>query len=330
MTDETVPGEFGRLKRAFLRLSDLPAVKYLKWSRYTKGAYKKMWKGLLKSLKGIAYIMILLYSVREIPDLPLGMGVLVILIGLKGVYNVARGIQMSRKARSMAEKSKGPRDERRWRYFMLWTHSTVLIALVSLSFLFIVEHFKAPQVIRGDHPWYMWPFIYTAIWIVWSVVTRSMVIGGARAFKVGDRLAKVHHDRKMLADVIGKDRNGRFILASVYVPLFGLAFMVILIIFAKVLLRFLLEKVFEIENATSIGEEMTRMAFGSGFTLSDIDPFFGTWFGPLILYLVVVFLICVFAYLRSFAMIRANYRNRFHSHLGRRIVLANELKKQFK
>ena len=91
------------------KLGEFPLVRYWRWSRYTKGAYKNMWKGLLKTLKGIAYILILLYSVNEIPDISLGMGVLVILIGLKGVFNLARGLHLTLKARRMAEKSRGER-----------------------------------------------------------------------------------------------------------------------------------------------------------------------------------------------------------------------------
>lgn len=330
MTDAIKNGKYEQLKRDTSRLRELPLVKYLMWSRYTKGAYKKMWKGLLKSLKGIAYILILLYSVPEITQLPLGMGVLVVIIGAKGVLNLARGIYLSLRARSMAGKSRGERVDRRWQYYMLWTHSTVLIVIVSLSFLFIIEHFKAPQVIRGDKPWYIWPIVYFAIWVVWSLVTRSMVLGGARAFKVGDRLAKVQHDRKMLKEVPAEGKGRRILLATVYVPLIGLAVMIFLVILLKVLLRFLLKTIFDIEQATSIGEEIARISLGTGFSLSDISSLFGTWYGPLLLYFVVIVLICFFAYLRSFAMIRAEYRDRFHSHLGKRIMLAEEMGKQWK
>ncbi|MBN1538781.1 MAG: hypothetical protein JW939_01450 [Candidatus Thermoplasmatota archaeon] len=330
MTDAIKHGRYEELKRDISRLGEFPIIRYLMWSRYTKGAYKKMWKGLLKSLKGIAYILIFLYSVKEITRLPLGMGLLVLIIGSRGVLNLARGIYLSLRARSMAGKSRGERVERRWKYYMLWTHSTVLIAIMSLSFLLIIEQIKAPQVIRGDKPWYIWPFVYLGIWVIWSLVTRSMVLGGARAFKVGDRLAKVQHDRKMLNKVPGEGKGRRILLATVYVPLIGLAVMLFLVILLKVLLRFLLKTIFDIEQATSIGEEIARLVLGTGFSLSDISSLLGTWYGPLLLYLVVIVLICFFAYLRSFAMIRAAYRDGFHSHLGKRIMLAEEMGKLWK
>ena len=317
-------------RKGFSRFGELPLVRYWKWSRYTKGAYKNMWKGLLKTLKGIAYVLILLYSVRMIPDIPVGMGVLVILIGLKGAFNLARGLHLSLKARRMAEKSRGKRGKRSWKYFLLWTNSTYMIAIISLSFLFIVEHLKAPQEIRGDQPWYIWPLIYFGVWLIWSVAARSMILGGARAFKVGDRLAKVHHDQMMLREALGDNKKKKMILATGYVPLIGLAFMIFLIILLKMLLRFILKAAFDMEMAKSIGENIIRLVFGPDLSLSDLSPFFGTWYGPLVLYVAVVFLICLFAYLRSFAMIRAGYRDRFHSHLGKRFKLFKELRKSSK
>ncbi|MGA1819399.1 MAG: hypothetical protein ACMUHU_00155 [Thermoplasmatota archaeon] len=327
MKDYPDQGSEPTARKGFSRFGELPLVRYWKWSRYTKGSYRNMWKGLLKTLKGIAYILILLYSVAMIPDIPPGMGVLVILIGLKGAFNLARGIQLSVKARRMAEKSRGEKGKRSWKYFLLWTNSTYMIAIISLSFLFIVEHLKAPQEIRGDQPWYIWPAIYLGVWLVWSIVARSMVLGGARAFKVGDRLAKVHHDQMMLRKVLGDSAKRKVLLATGYVPLIGLAFMIFLIILLKMLLRYILKAAFDIDSATSIGESIIRLAFGPDLSLLDLSPFFGTWIGPLVLYVVVVFLICLFAYLRSFAMIRAEYGDRFHSHLGKRFKLFRELRR---
>jgi hypothetical protein len=158
-----------------------------------------------------------------------------------------------------------------------------------------------------------------------------MVLGGARAFKVGDRLARLQHDRALFKRTKGwKRRKRRFVLLAGYLPIIGLAFMVLLIVILKLLLRFLMKAAFDIDGAISIGEEALRMAFGSGHTLGDLHSFFATWYGPLILYLGVIVLIGIFSNLRTRAIIRSHYWEGYRSHMGQRIELASEMKKRWK
>jgi hypothetical protein len=331
MQDAASQGEYLRLKKNISRLGELPVVRYLRWSRYTKGIYKNTFKGLLKSLKGVAFLLVLLASAREIPYLPLGMGLIVILLGLKGIFNLARGLDLMIKVRKMAKKVRGERVNRKWRYILLWTNMTFLIILLSSTFLFTIERLSAPQEIRGDQEWYVWPFIYLGMFIIWSIIARSMVLGGARAFKVGDRLARVQHDRALFKKTNGwKQSKKKFVLLAGYVPVIGLAFMLFLIVLLKLLLRFLMKLAFDIDKATSIGEEGLRLAFGRGTAMNDLHPFFGTWYGPLILYLGVIILIGVFSNLRTRAIIRSYHLESYHSHMGQRIKLAKELKKNWK
>jgi hypothetical protein len=168
------------------------------------------------------------------------------------------------------------------------------------------------------------------MFIIWSIIARSMVLGGARAFKVGDRLARVQHDRALFKKTEDWGRSKKkFVLMAGYVPVVGLAFMVFLIVVLKLLLRFLMKLAFDIDGATSIGEEGIRLAFGSGFAMGDLHSFFETWFGPLILYLGVITLIGVFSNLRTRAIIRS-HQDRYHSHMGQRIKLAKDLRGKWK
>lgn len=331
MGDAASQGEFYRLKKNLRRLGDIPVVRYIRWSRNMKAAYKSAFKGLLRSLKGIAFLLVLLASAKEIPNIPLGMGVIIILLGLLGILNISRGINLMFKARRSSKRSREERKDEKWRYVLLWTNMTFLIALVSVTFLFIIERLSAPQEIRGDQPWYIWPFLYLGMFIIWSIVARSMVLGGARAFKVGDKLARVQHDRDLFKKTEDwKKRKRRFVLLAGYLPVLGLAFVVFLIALLKLLLRFLMELVYDIDSATSIGEEIIRIAFGRGLSLGDISSFFTTWYGPLLLYTGVIFLIGIFSNLRTRAMIWSQDRDRYYSHMGRRIKLAKEIKKNWK
>jgi hypothetical protein len=164
--------------------------------------------------------------------------------------------------------------------------------------------------------------------ILWSVTVRSMLLGGARAFKVGDKLARVRHDRKLISRMDGERKIGlKALLLTSYIPVIGLMFMIAMISLLKLLLRWLLEVVFDISTASSIGEELLRVTAGAGLSLSDLSPFFATWFGPILFYIIVVTLICIFSNLRTRAMLSTHYQETFQSSMGRRIDLVKELKR---
>jgi hypothetical protein len=216
-----------------------------------------------------------------------------------------------------------------WKYYFAWTNTSFLIILLSSSFLFITEHLSAPHDIGGDLPWFVWPFVYLGMFILWSVTVRSMLLGGARAFKVGDRLARVRHDRKLISRMESERKKGLIaLLLTSYIPVIGLMFMIVMISLLKLLLRWLLEVVFDISTASSIGEELLRVTAGSGLSLSDLSPFFATWFGPLIFYIGIVTLIGIFSNLRTRAMLSTHYQETFQSSMGRRIDLVKELKRK--
>lgn len=331
MEDATEHGGSMRFNRKSSMFGEIPLLRYLRWSHYTRGIYKNTFKGLLKTLKGLAFLLVLIASAKDIPHIPVGMGLVVIFLGLKGVYNVARGLALMIKARKMVKKVRGERAQRKWRYILLWTNMTFLIGLLSVSFLFIVERLSAPQEIRGSQEWYIWPFIYLGMYILWSITARSLVLGGARAFKIGDRLARIQHDRALFKKTEGWKQSGdRLVLMAGYIPVIGLAFMVFFIVLLKLFLRLLMKLAFDIEWATSIGEEGLRLAFGGGLSLGDLHPFFTTWLGPLVLYAGVILLIGVFSNLRTRAIIRSHQKDSYHSHMGRRITMAKDIKGKWK
>jgi len=304
-----------------------PAFRYWKMSRYTKRSYRKMFKGLLLSLKGLAYLLILVSALSEIGDIPVSMVIISVLIGLKGVYNLIRGSYLMIRARFLGKRSRGERGKRLWKYYFAWTNTTFLIILLSLSFLFITEQLSPPHEIGGYLEWFVWPFIYLGMIVLWSVTVRSMLLGGARAFKVGDRLARVRHDRRLIYRLGGKSRKGLIaLLLTSYIPVLGLVFMIALISLLKLLLRWLLEVVFDLPTAGSIGEELLEVTAGAGLSLSDLSPFFASWYGPILFYISVVSLIVVFSNLRTRAMLSTHYQETFQSSMGRRIGLVKELK----
>jgi len=331
MTDPASQGEFKRFKKNFRRLGEIPVIRYVRWSRDMKTAYKRTFKGLLKTLKGLAFILVILASAMHIPEIPPGMGLVIILLGFLGIVNFARGINLMIRARRSAKRSREETGHRKKRYVLLWTNMTFLIAIVSITFLFIIERLSAPQELRGDQKWFVWPVVYLGMFIIWSIVARSMVLCGARAFKVGDRLARVQHDRRLFKKKEDwKKKKRRFVLFAGYLPVIGLSFIVLLIVSLKLLLRFLMELAFDIEGVTSIGEETIRVAIGNGYSLGDISGFFTTWYGPLILYIGVIMLIGVFSNLRTKAMIWSQGTDRYYSHMGKRITLAKDLRKSLK
>ncbi|MGA1848059.1 MAG: hypothetical protein ACMUHB_01840 [Thermoplasmatota archaeon] len=321
------PGWYVRLRKDTRSLWDHPAFRYWKMERYTKRSYRKMFKGLLLCLKGLAYVLIMVSALGEFGEIPVFMLIISVLMGLKGIYNLIKGSYLMIRARILGKRSRGKRGKRLWKYYFAWTNTSFLIILVSLSFLFITEHLSAPHDIGGNLPWFVWPFVYLGMFILWSVTVRSMLLGGARAFKVGDKMARVRHDRKLISRMDGERRKGLVaLLLTSYIPVIGLVFMIGLISLLKLLLRWLLEVVFDISTASSIGEELLRVTAGAGLSLSDLSPFFATWFGPILFYILMVALIGIFSNLRTRAMLSTHYQETFQSSMGRRIGLVNELR----
>ncbi len=313
------------IQREAGRIKENPLFRYLRWSRYAKRSHKKMFKGILLSLKGLAYILILMASLGVILDIPTGMTVVIILLGLRGAYNLARGAYLMIAANRIARKARGKGEDKKWRYFLLWTNTTSLIVLLSFSFLFITEQLQAPQDIAGDQKWYVWPFIYLGLFIIWSVTVRSLILGGARSFRVGGDLAKIRHDRRLLKAGDGKGKKGQaFLLLTGYLPLVGLFFMLVMISLLKVLLRYLTSVIFDRETANSIGEELVRITAGSHLSLGSIHPFFVSWYGPILFYIVVIIMIGIFSNLRTRAMLSSQYRNLYQTRMGRRIDMVKQ------
>ncbi len=308
------------------RIKENPLFRYLRWSRYTKKSHKKMFKGILMSLKGLAYILVLIASLGVILDIPIGMTVVIILLGLRGIYNLARGTYLMIRANRLARKARGKGEDRKWRYFLLWTNTTSLIVLLSLCFLFVTEQLQAPQDIVGGQKWYVWPFIYLGLFIIWSITVRSLILGGARSFKVGGNLAKIRHDRRLLRSNKGK-KGEAFLLFTGYLPLVGLFFMLVMISLLKILLRYLTLIIFDRETANSIGEELIRIATGSHLSLGSIHPFFISWYGPILFYIGVIIMIGIFSNLRTRAMLSSQYRNLYQTKMGRRIDMVKQFRR---
>jgi hypothetical protein len=327
MAENKGPKWYVRIREDTRSFWDHPAFTYWKMSRYTKRSYRKMFKGLLLSLKGLAYILILVSALKEVDEIPVIMVIVSVLIGLKGSFNLIKGFYLMIRARVLGKRSRGKRGKRLWKYYFAWTNTSFLIILLSLGFLFITEQLSAPHEIGGDLQWFVWPFVYLGMFILWSVTVRSMLLGGARAFKVGDKLARVRHDRKLITKMEGGTKKGLLaLLFTGYIPVLGLIFMIGLISLLKLLLRWLLEVVFDISTASSIGEELLKATAGTGLALSDLSPFFATWYGPILFYILIVTLVGMFSNLRTRAMLSTHYQETFQSSMGRRINLVKELK----
>ncbi|MCK5772293.1 MAG: hypothetical protein KAH57_00755 [Thermoplasmata archaeon] len=307
----SIPRSMNQIKKSFFR-----------WRKK-----KLIMGGISKITRSAMYIMILLVTLIKgsIEDpLPFIMGILIGLRGFQllvsGSFKLLGAYRSIGKTRS-DDPTAGPINVTF--YKSLW-----LIYLIPiLTYFFIFPTLTTPIDLSRNHSWYIWPLIFVIYWIIWRIVLRALLHAYVRAYIVGNKLARLHHD-KMIISIGHKyvNRTLKRLINSSYIPIISLMFLVVISGLLKVIYSIFRTFVLERIYVDTIGDLIIDTILEGNFSLNDtIFPSLPIWMAPLILYFVNVALIFTGAYTRS--RIRSVLYNRkgFKSSVGRLIdIFMNE------
>lgn len=306
----------GMFKLSIPRSLDQIKKSFFRWRKQ-----KLIMGGISRITRSTMYILILLITIMEgslEEPLPFIMG---IVIGLRGFHLLISGsFKLHGAYRSIGktrsdDRTAGPIKVTFYR--SLW-----LIYLIPiLTYFFILPTLTTPIDLSRDHSWYIWPLIFVIYWIIWRIVLRALLHAYIRAYIVGNKLARLHHDKKIISSGYKYvNRTLKRLINSSYIPIISLMFLVVISGFLKVIYSIFRTFVLERIYVDTIADLIIDTLLKGNFSLNDIIfPSLPIWMTPLILYFVNVALIFTGAYIRS--RIRSVLYNRkgFKSSVGRLI-----------
>ena len=304
--------------------------KYIIKRYQIKKTHKKFKKGIYRTTKGLAYILLYFLTYQHIPDLPFGALVLIHLILIRGIYHLLVGPYNFHKSNRSRKKSRRSSREKRAGWLVLYYYSFVVLILLLSVYIFIIPHLSSFYSLVYSYEWYEWFFIFFAIWIIWVLTIRLTLISLFRSYNLGDRLAKIIHDAGILKTMfkLEKIESKQILLfLSGIVPITGLMILVMFSSILRLVLAGLTYFFFESTDFTSLGERFLSAIFGLDFSLSSLGLPLDEWYSRWLIYLISVVLIGMVSFIRTFASLKGIYRGKLRSPMGRRIHTYREYKK---
>ena len=301
----SIPRSLDQLKKSFFR-----------WRKK-----KLIMGGISKITRSTMYIPILLITIMEgslEEPLPFILG---ILIGLRGIQLLFSGsLKLLGAYRSMAKTRAD--DQIIDPIKVVFYRSLWLIYVIPiLTYLFILPTLITPIDLSREYSWHIWPLIFIIYWIIWRIVLRALLHAYVRAYFVGNKLARLHHDKRIIRRGYKYvSRSLRRLINSSYIPIISLLFIVVISGFLKVIYSifraFVLDKIY----VDTIADLIIDTILKGNFSLNEtVFPSLPIWMTPLLLYFLNVGLIFTGAYTRS--RIRSSLYNKkgFKSSIGRLI-----------
>lgn len=303
--DISIPRSIDQFKKSFLR-----------WRK------KKLIMGGISSItRSIMYILILIITLMEggLDDpFPFLFG---ILIGLRGIHLLLSGSFKLRGAYRSMSKTRSDKEIVEPMKLAFYRSLWLIYIVPILTYLFILPTLITPFDVSRGYSWYIWPLIFIIYWLIWRIVLRVLIHAYVRAYIVGNKLARVHHDKRIIRKGY-KDISRSLIrlINSSYIPIISLLLIVIITGFLKVIYSifrtFVMEKIF----VDTIADLIIDTILEGNFSLNEtVFPSLPIWMTPLLLYFLNIGLIFSCAYMRS--RIRSDLYNRkgFKSSMGRLI-----------
>lgn len=312
------------------RFMDNPVGRYAKETYYIRKSQKTLQKGIHRTAKGIAYIVIYLQCMEMMADIPPGMVLLVWLMLIRGMYHVLKGFYLYYRSIVSRRKAKGKPAPRKIRWMFLTYPSMAVLAVLMALYIFAIPPLESPLELQDGYRWFTWPLIYLVTFVIWAITIKITLLSLFRAYNIGDRLAKISHDAKIIRSGLhGKKitKNQMWLFLSGFIPIIGLIITVTLTSVFRFLSSLASHFFFGVDRFESLGETAINEILGTGYTIGAIDPHLASWYSLWGIYIMCVILISGLSYLRTFSILNGLYSGRLHSPMGKKIETYLDFKK---
>ena len=300
-----------------------PVFDYLRKRYHGKRSQKLFLKGTTRLTKAIAYVLVFFTSLSAMGKAPLGARVIVLLFGIWSLHHFIMAPFSFRKSYKYYWRSHRPKgirkDTRRSSVLML----IGLFLFPGLTYLFVVPSLGTPILAAENYTWYVWPLLFLLSFIIWRIALRVILFAYLRAFRLGSKMARVHHDRKLFK--MGRlhfpdAREIKMLMLTSYIPIFTLILLLAGTLLVRGTFTIISHIEFGWEAKENLGDLLIDLLFKEGFTLSEtIFPGFPVWIFPLLLFSFNVPLIALISYFRKRIGLSMRNSEEAQSPMGRKI-----------
>ena len=291
--------------------------RYLKWNYFLTRAPKKFAKANYSMAKGFSFILVFILASGSGDVMPPFMSFMVYLMLLLGIFHVFR---------SMYQFRSGYSYERKWDRDLgfgaaaLSVFLLLMMVVFSAFFFLIVPALNPPTDLNWERHRILWPLMYLVVFLIWSLTAKAVIYAPVRAYIVGDRLARVAHDRMLSMGSGRYAERVRLALITGLVPVMGLALYLAMTILFRLAYVLASHLVFGPAIHPSVGEMTIRM-FVPDFALIREGGPLGTWYGPTLLFAILVPFIGLLSYARTLFRVRRIAPGLAQSQMGRLISM---------